>query len=242
MQDLKRGKSAGPDDLIPEFFINSIDIIIPLLNKFFNRIFDHADYPEPWSYSIIVSILKKGNANDPINYRGISLLDVLGKIYTLILTRRVTFYTNIFSKISESQAGFRDGYSTTDQAFILYSLIHKYLSKKRGKLYVAFVDLTKAFDSINRSKLWKVVSKTGIKGKLYKNLLKPVSHQPCGSRAPVYEHTFGVFLAAASRPSYVSQGRKAVATSYGEFSTCSFSLRFSADVWRSQGSCKAASR
>ena len=72
--------------------------------------------------------------------------------------------------------------------------------------------------------------------------LKPVSHQPCGSRALVYEHTFWVFLAAASRPSYVSQGRKAVATSYGEFSTCSFSLRFSADVWRSQGSCKAASR
>ena len=110
----------------------SIDIIIPLLNKYFNRISDHADYPEPWSYSIIVSILKKGNANAPNNYRGISLLDVLGKIYTSILTRRVTFYTNIFSKISEYQAGFRDGYSTTDQAFILYSLIHKYLSKKRG--------------------------------------------------------------------------------------------------------------
>ena len=72
--------------------------------------------------------------------------------------------------------------------------------------------------------------------------LKPVSHQPYGSRAPVYEHTFGVFLAAASRPSYVSQGPKAVATSYGEFSTCSFSLRFSTDIWRSQGSCKAASR
>ena len=44
VQDLKRGKSVGPDDLIPEFFINSIDIIIPLLNQFFNRIFDRADY------------------------------------------------------------------------------------------------------------------------------------------------------------------------------------------------------
>ena len=74
------------------------------------------------------------------------------------------------------------------------------------------------------------------------SLVKPVSHQPCGSRAPVYEHTFGVFLAAASRPSYVSQGRKAVATSYGEFSTCSFSLRFSADVWRSQGSLEMTAR
>ena len=171
VKDLKCGKSAGLDDIIPEFFINSVETILPLLNKFFNRIFDRAEYPEPWCYSIIVSILKKGDANDPDNYRGISLLDVFGKIYTAILTRRVTFYTNIYNKISESQAGFREGYNTIDQSFILYSLIHKYLSKKRGKLYVAFVDLTKAFDSINRSKLWNVISKTGIKGKLYKNLL-----------------------------------------------------------------------
>ena len=95
------------------------------------------------------------------------------KIYTSIISRRVTFNTNIYNKISESQAGFREGSSTIDNAFILYSLIHKYLSKKRGtcKLYVAFVDLTKAFDLINRRKLWKVVSDTGNKGKLYKNLL-----------------------------------------------------------------------
>ena len=65
---------------------------------------------------------------------------------------------------------------------------------------------------------------------------------PCSVCRDQCDDTFGVFLAAASRPSYVSQGRKAVATSYGEFSTCSFSLRFSADVWMSQGSCKAASR
>ena len=61
--------------------------------------------------------------------------------------------------------------NTTDNAFILYSLIHKYLSKQHGKLHVAFVDLPKACDSINGSRLWKVVSKTGIKVNLYKNLL-----------------------------------------------------------------------
>ena len=79
--------------------------------------------------------------------------------------------SNIYNKISESQAEFREGYSTIDNAFILYSLIHKHLSKKHGRLYVAFVDLTKAFDLINRRKLWKVVSDTGIKGKLYKKLV-----------------------------------------------------------------------
>ena len=75
-----------------------------------------------------------------------------------------------------------------------------------------------------------------------KLLLRPVSHQPRGSRTPVYEHFFGEFRATASIPSYVSQGRKAVATSYGEFSTCSFSLRFLSDVRRSQGSFEVNAR
>ena len=105
--------------------------------------FDKAEFPTSWCKSIIVTLSKKGDANSSDNYRGISLLTIFSKIYTSIISRRVTFYTNIYNKISESQAGFCEGYSTIDNAFILYSLIHKYLSKKRGKLYVAFVDFRK---------------------------------------------------------------------------------------------------
>ena len=54
---------------------------------------------------------------------------------------------------------------------VIYCLIHKYLLKKHGKVYVGYVDLTKAFDLVNRGKLWKAVSDTGIKGKLCKSLL-----------------------------------------------------------------------
>ena len=115
-------------------------------------------------------MFKKGDINDPNNYRGISLLDVIGKIYTSVITRRITFFTNIYDKISESQAGFREGYSTVDNAVVLYSLINKSLTKKRGKLYVAFVDLTKAFDLVKRTKLWDVLIRTGVKGKLFKTL------------------------------------------------------------------------
>ena len=130
IQALKCGKSAGTDEIIPEFFIHSVDNILPLLNRFFNRMFDKAEFPNSWCNSIIVTLYKKGDANSPDNYRGISLLNIFSKIYTSIISRRVTFYTNIYNKISESQAGFREGYSTIDNAFILYSLIHKYLSKK----------------------------------------------------------------------------------------------------------------
>ena len=53
---------------------------------------------------------------------------------------------------------------------MLYSLVNKRLSKKKGKLYVAFVDLTKAFDLVKRTKLWEVLLKIGVKGKLFKSL------------------------------------------------------------------------
>ena len=67
---------------------------------------------------------------------GISLLDIFGKLYTSIINRRINFYVNLYSKLSEAQAGFREGYSTVDNLFILQSLISKYLSKRRRKIYL----------------------------------------------------------------------------------------------------------
>ena len=85
----------------------------------------------------------------------------------LVLNRRLTFFANVYHKISECQAGFRCGYSTIDNAFILQSIISKCLSKKRGKLYIAFVDFRTAYDSIERSKLWDVLKRNEVKGKLF---------------------------------------------------------------------------
>ena len=140
------------------------------MHKLFNRLFELGEFPSDWCNSIIVPLHKRGNINEPTNYRGISLLDVFGKIYTGILNRRITFYVNMFDKLSESQSGFRENYSTIDNAFILQSLIDRYISRKGRKLYVAFVDFKQAFDRLNREKLWSVLQKAGIKGKLFYSL------------------------------------------------------------------------
>ncbi|MEW8547342.1 MAG: reverse transcriptase family protein, partial [Candidatus Thiodiazotropha sp.] len=158
IKHLKKGKSGGPDGLLPEFFIESIEILLPILNKLFNRLFQSGYFPSCWSQSIIVPLHKKGDINCTDNYRGISLLDVFGKIYVSIINRRVTFYVNIYDKISEAQAGFREGYSTIDNAFVLSALLQKYIGRKGGRLYVCFVDFKKAFDSVNRQKLWQVLT------------------------------------------------------------------------------------
>ena len=70
-------------------------------------------------------------------------------------------------KIIEYQAGFKKGYSTIDHMFTFMACIQKQLCLHR-KLYVAFIDFQKCFDSINRNLLWPVLRKSGIKGKLFR--------------------------------------------------------------------------
>ena len=165
---LKLGKSAGLDGVIPEMFVYGIQYILPMLTRFFNRLFETGDFPDSWGRSILVPIHKNGSLDSPDNYRAIVLQSVSRKVYTSVLNRRVTFYANMYDKISECQAGFREGYSTVDNAFILNAFVDKYLGKKGNKLYVAFVDVKKAFDSVHRENLWQVLRNAGIAGNLYR--------------------------------------------------------------------------
>ena len=68
--------------------------------------------------------------------------------------------------MSEAQAGFRKGYSTTDQIFTLKCIVELFLCQGR-RLFCTFVDYSKAFDSINRATLWK---KTNIMWHMYKSI------------------------------------------------------------------------
>ena len=71
---------------------------------------------------IIKAIYKnKGDPNDPDNYRAISLVSSLGKLFTSILNSRLSNFSDETDLVTKSQAGFRAGYSTQDNIFILYS-------------------------------------------------------------------------------------------------------------------------
>ena len=74
-----------------------------------------------WQYK------NKGDINDPDNYRGITLLSCFGKLFTSILNDRLTTYINLNEMMSEAQAGFRKGYSTTDQIVTLKCIVELFL-------------------------------------------------------------------------------------------------------------------
>ena len=153
IKNLKNSKAPGIDNIVNEYLKTTLNKFLPHYEKLFNVVFDSGESPESWTVGIIKAIYKnKGNPNDPDNYRAISLVSSLGKVFTSILNTRLNNFSDEVNLISGAQSGFRAGYSTCDNIFILYSLIILFLSQKK-KLFCTFIDFKKAFDTIWRAGL-----------------------------------------------------------------------------------------
>ncbi|UYV73991.1 hypothetical protein LAZ67_11001742 [Cordylochernes scorpioides] len=162
IRDLKNNKASGPDDIPNEIIKVLPDSYTGLLEQFYNRALIMGHYPTIWTKSIIHPIFKSGDKDNPSNYRGIALISNLSKLFTTILRSRLNEWVVRKNVIPENQAGFRRGRSCVDLIFTLTTLIQLSLRKKRGKLYVFFVDLRKAFDTVPHSLLWKKLTNLGV--------------------------------------------------------------------------------
>ena len=99
----------------------------------FNIIFDSGIFPDVWSQGIIFPIYKnKGDKGDPNNYRVITILGCMGKLFTNILNERLNTYLENCNLLNEEQAGFRKKYGTIDYVFSLKLLIDFYLKSKKN--------------------------------------------------------------------------------------------------------------
>ena len=163
IKQLKNGRSGGPDKFLNDFFVYGTGSLSPFLSVLFNKIFDTGYFPESWSEGYIVPLHKKGKLDDVSNFRGITLLSALGKIFTRILNNRLTDWAEEYYIYIEAQAGFRSNMSTVDNIFFLHGIINHLLNKGE-KLFCAFVDFTKAFDYLVRDIIWFKIDQTRSKG------------------------------------------------------------------------------
>ena len=163
---LKRNKASGVDQVENDYIIDSVDILAPVYVEFFNLVLTTGTLPELWLNGIIKPIYKnKGNSKDPNNYRPITILSCLGKLFTRILNTRLSNFLDKNSILSAAQAGFRKHFMTADNIFVLHILTH-FLKLSKRKLYCAFIDFSKAFDTVWRVGLWTKLQKSGVKGKI----------------------------------------------------------------------------
>ena len=173
IQRLKNGKACGIDAIVNEFIKSSPPEMVALLVKFFNLILISETMPSNWSIGVIIPIFKnKGTQTDPGNYRGITLLSCLGKLFTGLINQRLSKFLDSNGLLGEEQAGFREGYSTMDHTLTL-NLIIEFLLSKHKRLYCAFIDYHKAFDTVDRTHLWTKLFSTGIHGRIL-NVVKSI--------------------------------------------------------------------
>ena len=131
------------------------DIVSPLLVNLYDKLFNNAEYPENWSLGYTIPIFKGGDPHSPKNYRGITLNNIVAKVYSQVLLNRLTDWTEKYQNISDCQfAGYQKGKSTVDCIFIFHSILSKVIYSGQ-KLYSVFIDYEKCFDTINRRILWQ---------------------------------------------------------------------------------------
>ena len=115
---------------------------------------------QDWIDAIMITLYKgKGKKSLCGSYRGIALLEAVGKVFARLLLNRLEKHV-CPSIIPESQSGFRAGRGTVDMIFSARQLVEK-CREQCLPLCQVFVDLTKAFDTVNRDALWKVLLKFG---------------------------------------------------------------------------------
>ena len=168
IKTLKNGKAVGIDEVRNEFIKHSPPLLVSIYCKLFNKVLDSGVVPEQWVQGIIIPIYKgKGDTTQCDNYRGITLLSCLSKLFTSILNKRLTTFIDDNEILLANQAGFRKNHSTLDHCFVLKSLIDLFFHNKK-RLYVAFIDYRKAFDSVWRNGLWDKLLGQNVNGKIFR--------------------------------------------------------------------------
>ena len=158
ISQMKAGKASGPSGIVVVMIRAAGDMVASMICDLAAAIIRDGKVPSGWEQSFIVCLYKgKGDALERGNYCGLKLTEQVMKV----LERIVDGLIRQVVSIDDSQFGFVPGRGTTDAIFVVRQLQEKYLAANK-RLYMAFVDLEKAFDRVPRKVIWWALRKLGV--------------------------------------------------------------------------------
>ncbi|KAE9415687.1 hypothetical protein Angca_006031, partial [Angiostrongylus cantonensis] len=159
ISSVKNRTAPGPDRIRSEHLKNLPPVLVSTLARLFTRYLSECMVPTQWKTSKTVLLFKKGDLHDIGNYRPICLLSVVYKLFTRVILNRID--RTLDEGQPCEQAGFRKGFSTMDHIHTLTRLIEVSREYKRP-LCLTFIDLEKAFDSIEIEAVMEALGNQGV--------------------------------------------------------------------------------
>jgi hypothetical protein len=165
LKTLNTKKAYGPDGISPRLIKEAGPSIVKVLTRLFNKSLELAKFPLAWKRANVLPIYKKAEDFITTNYRPVSLLSILAKIFEKIVFKYLYNYFRDHFLISIWQSGFIPGTSTVTQLIEIYDQFCKAVDKGK-EIRVVFLDISKAFDRVWHRGLLHKLKACGITGKL----------------------------------------------------------------------------
>ena len=168
--DFEKKNTTGHDN-IPAIILKwALHLIAPILVEIFNKCVDQGIYPNILKIGKITPLFKSGDKVDKDNYRPITVLSLINKVFEKLIHKRMMTFTNDNNILTNSQFGFRKGHSTAHGITHVNDQITKHLERKRI-CAILFIDLKSAFDTVDLNILIQKLEHYGFRGKIL-NLLE----------------------------------------------------------------------
>ena len=164
---LKLGKASGVDEVVAEVIVRGGELVTNAIHMVCEKVWTEEKLPTEWTRGIIFPIYKDGEKKDTGNYRGITLLSIVGKVYSQVINDRLMRWSEKNKILVEEQGGFRPHRGCPDQLFTLVEVLK---NRSNKATFCCFIDVKKAFDRVFRDGLWKRIADEGVKGKMWRVL------------------------------------------------------------------------
>ena len=158
MGDMRNNRSAGDDQIKAEMFKSAPDILHELLADIYNNISETGENPPELTLVIITPIQKPGKVKGPAqNLLPITFLSMIRKVLAVCIKKCIV--DKVDAEIPPSQAAYRAGRSTTERVFAAKVLVEKTITSANYPIHLLMLDMSKAFDTVNRSTLMQELAK-----------------------------------------------------------------------------------